>query len=272
MKYIGSAFKYVFKNFIFVFLFAIIPAYFLAMTADIENIASISESIFSGKADLTFAQLFAFLSPLNGKGWPWAIVFFVSAAVCMPMLFGFIEKHMRIGSRSLKGLAGRFNNNFLSTLVILLIFTAVFELWALIAAGLVFAVTLLIDGFAAFIVALIVLLGMDALIAYIASLILLWLPCLQITGYSFMDALSYSNQLYAQRKGRLFLAVFLPLLAGVVLQMVIVWVSPIAGFRIPVFILLELVFLILFLYYCVLMYVAYFDAAGEERMDLKKKF
>lgn len=272
MKYIGSAFKYVFKNFIFVFLFALIPAYFLAMTADIGNIASISESIFSGKADLTFAQLFAFLSPLNGKGWPWAIVFFVAAAVCMPMLFGFIEKHMRIGSRSLKGVARCFNNNFLSTVAVLLIFAAVYELWALIAAGLVFAVTFLIDGFASYIVALIVLAGMDALIAYIASLILLWLPCLQITGYNFMDALSYSNQLYAKRKGKLFVAVLLPLLAGIVLQMFIVWVSPMAGFQIPVFILLELVFLLLFLYYCALMYVAYFEAAGEERADLKKKF
>ena len=35
---------------------------------------------------------------------------------------------------------------------------------------------------------------------------------------------------------------------------------------------LELVYLFLFLYYCVLMYVAYFGAAGEERMDLVKKY
>ena len=34
----------------------------------------------------------------------------------------------------------------------------------------------------------------------------------------------------------------------------------------------ELVYLFLILYICVLMFVVYFDAAGEERMDLNKKF
>ena len=272
MKYIGSAFKYLFKNFIFLFLFALLPSYFLAMSVDIENLAALAESALAASADFTFWQLFTFLSPFNAEGWPFALLFLAACAVFIPMLLGFTEKHMRIGSRSYKGIAGRLNTNFLPTLVVLVLFMLVYELWALVAAGLVYAVTLLLDGTACFVLAIAVLLGANALLAWFASAFLLWLPCMQITGYSYIDSLNFSGQLYARRRGKLFLAVFLPLLAGVVLQFAIVAASPLEALRIPAYVLLELVYLFLFLYYCILMYVAYFDAAGEERMDLAKKY
>ncbi len=272
MRYLGSAFKYIFKNFIFVFVFALIPSYFLAMTADLKNLASIAESVAAGNADVEFYQIFSFLSPINEEGWPFALVFLAVAAVCMPLLLGFIERHMRIGNRSFKGIAGQLNSNFVSTLVVLLVFAVIYELWSLIAAGLIYAVVLILDGPVCLALAVAVLLGMAALISYLASLLLLWLPSMQITGYSFMDSLSYSNQLYVPNRGKLFLAVFLPFLAGVLLQFAIVAVSPTEIFRISAYIFLELIYLVLFLYYNSLMYVAYFDAAGEERVDLKKKF
>ena len=272
MRYLGSAFKYIFKNFIFVFVFALIPSYFLAMTADLKNLASIAESVAAGNADVEFYQIFSFLSPINEEGWPFALVFLAVAAVCMPLLLGFIERHMRIGNRSFKGIAGQLNSNFVSTLVVLLVFAVIYELWSLIAAGLIYAVVLILDGPVCLALAVAVLLGMAALISYLASLLLLWLPSMQITGYSFMDSLSYSNQLYVPNRGKLFLAVFLPFLAGVLLQFAIVAVSPTEIFRIPAYIFLELIYLVLFLYYNSLMYVAYFDGAGEERVDLKKKF
>ena len=272
MKYIGSAFKYLFKNFIFLFPFALLPSYFLAMSINIDNLASLAESALEVRTDFGFLQVFTFLSPFNAEGWPFALLFVAACAVFIPMLHGFIERHMRIGSRSFKGIAGRFNTNFLPTLVVLILFLLAYELWALLAAGLLYAVTLLLDGIACYVLAVAVLFGANALLAWLASGFLLWLPCMQITGYGFMDSLNFTGQLYARRRGRLFLAVFLPLLAGVVLQFAIAAASPLESLRIPTYIFLELVYLFLFLYYCVLMYVAYFDAAGEERMDLVKKY
>ena len=188
------------------------------------------------------------------------------------MLHGFIERHMRIGSRSFKGIAGRFNSNFLPVLAVLALFLLVYGLWALLVSGIVYAAVLLLDGLACFVLAAAVLFGADALLAWFSSGFLLWLPCMQITGYSFMDSLAFSGQLYSRQRGKLFLAVFLPLLAGIVLQFAIVAASPLKALRIPSYALLELVYLFLFLYYCVLMYVAYFGLAGEERMDLAKKY
>lgn len=106
MKYIGSALRYMFKNFIFVFLFALIPSYFFAMTVDTDNARVLTQELISADGGVTFSGLFTFFSPVNAGGWPYALVCLAALAVSLPFLFGFIEKHMRIGSRSFKGLAG----------------------------------------------------------------------------------------------------------------------------------------------------------------------
>ena len=155
MKYIGGAVAYVFKNFIFSFIFALLPSYFLSSSMDFKNLEVILDNVLSARADIDFRQIFVFLSPAVSGRWPFVLVCFVCSLVCAPMLLGFIEKHMRIGSRSLKGLGGRFNYNFLTVLTVMLIGVAVYEIWALIAAGLLFAEVLFLGGVARFIVVLI---------------------------------------------------------------------------------------------------------------------
>lgn len=270
MRYIGDAFRYAFKNFIFLFFFALLPSYFLAMSTDAGNAALLAEGLF-GEGEVRFANFFFFLSPFNAHGWPYAIVAFVLAAVCIPMLTGFIEKHMRIGIRSLHGLRGRFNHNFLSTLVLLFVFVAVYELWALLGAGLLYAETLLFGGAARAVIVLLTFCGLVGLVCYLASLAVLWLPSLQITGYAFMDALSCASVLYVAVRVRLFLAVLLPAAVGLAVQFVaLALLSP--GLEALDLAVRELVFLLLTLYFVSLMFVAYFAASGEERLDNVKKY
>lgn len=273
MKYIGGAFAYVFKNFIFIFIFALLPSYFLSSSMDFKNLEVILDNVLSARADIDFRQIFVFLSPAVSGRWPFVLVCFVCSLVCAPMLLGFIEKHMRIGSRSLKGLGGRFNYNFLTVLIVMLIGVAVYEIWALIAAGLLFAEVLFLGGVARFIVVLITYLALIALLCWIGMLCLLWIPCRLVTGYNLFEALAYSNRLIAGGKGRsLLLAVLLPVLAGVVLQFFFVWLAVMTGFVLIEFISLELTILVLFLYFFALMFVVYFDLTGEERADLEKKY
>lgn len=272
MRYIGSALKYMFKNFIFIFVFALVPSYFFALTQDAQNIEDLVRAFRPGAEGPEFSQLFNFFSPFNGRGWPYALVCLASLAIILPMLFGFIEKHMRIGSRTLRGLAGRFNTNFLTTLVLLVAGVAVYELWALIAAGLIFAETLILGGAAFTIIALVTYAGMMALACYLASAFLLWLPCQLITGYNFMDSLAYTNQLSVGHKGGLFLSVFLPAAAGLVVEVLTVWLCGMAELAAVIFIVTELLFLFFVLYISSLMFSAYFRLTGEERMDLKKKY
>lgn len=270
MRYIAGAFRYLIKNFIFLFAFVLIPSYFLAVSGSPAAVRALIDAFIrsGGNVEIKFGEIFSFFSPFNSYGWAYALVFFAASVLCLPMLFGFIEKHMRLGFRTWKGIAGRFNFNFLTTLVVFLVCLVIYEIWALITAGLIYAETFLLRGIACSIVALATAVGMVAVLGYLFSTFLLWLPCLQITGYNYMDALVYSNNLSVRKKGPIFLALFLPALVCFAARLFIVAFVP---FLPAAFLLVELVFLFFILYFCVLMFVAYFDAAGEERMDLKKK-
>ena len=273
MRYFGSANKYVLKNFIFIFLFALIPSYFLTLANDIRGIGEIMKNVFAGKLDLTFGQFFDFFSLFSLRRWPAAIAAFVLTTVCAAMLLAWMEKHMRTGSRSYRVLFRGIDYNLISTFVILLVFVVTFEFWALISAGLLSILSLIItNGIAQCVVGIAATLGLYVFLTYIASLFLLWLPCRQITGYNFMDSLAYSWQISAGRRRRLFLAVLIPFLAFVLLQGGIVAVSVYFPWKFVAFLCLELVYLFMFLYFAALMYVTFFEANGEERADLVKKY
>ena len=64
----------------------------------------------------------------------------------------------------------------------------------------------------------------------------------------------------------------LPALAGVILVLAVAALSDLINVYVPVFVAVFIIVDILFLYYCTLMFVAYFDLTGEERADLRKKF
>ena len=271
VKFIGSTFQYVFKNFLFIFIFALIPSYFFAMSLVTVNIHVLADAVFKD-GTLQFPQIFHFISFVNGHGWPYSLVCLAAMAVCLPMLLVSTGRPMRIESRTVKGLAGRFNTNFLSTLIMTVVFFALYELWALITSGTLFGEFCLLSGAAVAVVVPVTYFALLAVFCYVASLLLLWLPCLLMTGYNFMDALNYSNQLYSEKKRGLFLAVFLPAAVAAVAELLVAGVFGPQDIRIPVFIIMELVFIVLLLYYCVLMYVAYFRLTGEERADLRKKY
>lgn len=272
VRYIKGTFLYIFKNFIFLFAFVILPSYFLTAAFDPRNVHEIVEVFIYGRGEAQFRSIFSFFSPSDAQEWIFASVSFVFIVLCFPMLFGFIEKHMRLGIRNWKGVFGRFNYNFLTTLAVLSVNVVIYELWALITAGLVYAETLLLNGIACSIAVLITVVVFVGVLCFVLSMFLLWLPCLQITGYSYMDALVYSNSLFAQKKSKIFTALFIPGLICLAARLAVVCLHEVLPANIPVFIVTELIYLFLMLYICVLMFVVYFDTAGEERMDLKKKF
>ena len=257
MRYLGMTFKYIFKNFIFIFFFALIPSFFFAMSTDIHNIGAVADNIVTGEFDLSFVQLFNFFSLFSLNRWPFALAAFVLTLLFMAMLLSMMEKHMRVGSRSFRDLFKRIDYN----------------LGARVTAGLCSLVVLIVtNGLARCILGIALACGMMVLLCYLVSLFLLWLPCRQITGYSFMDSLSYSSQISTGKRGKIFLAVLIPYLSCSLLQGIVVTVSAFADMRPVVFLCIEIIYIFVFLYYNVLMYVLFFDANGEERLDLKKKY
>ena len=271
MGYLKDSFSYVFKNFIFIFLFSLLSSYFLAFVQRGDRSASLIAGLFADGESVGFGEVFSFLSVFSADGWAFSLTAVVLLAILLPMLTGFIERHMRLGVRSLKGMLSRFNYNFIACFRLLVIFLALYELWALLASGFIYLIVVLFNGILRGILAAVCFALAVVLACWIFSAVLLWLPVLQITGYRFVDAFVYEYQLYSGRRIRIFLSVLVPWAAAcacMILSAFFVWpVSSVLDF-----IVRELLLLLLILYYVVLMYVVYFSASGEERADLAKRY
>lgn len=272
MRYFKMTLKYLFRNFIFIFFFAVIPSYFYAKSCNLENLTAVVLSVMQGRFNLDFFQLFSFFSLFDISRWYFALIAFALTVIFMAMLLSLMDKHMRVGTRSFKDLFQRMDYNIGSTLYILSLAFICYELWALVSAGFISLVVMVItNGIARCIICLLFTIVIMVALCYIISKFLLWLPCRHITGYGFLDSLSYSSQLNANKKGGLFLSVLVPYFLCVILQCVVIVLSIYFELgRLP-FLFIELIYLFVFLYFNVLMYVAFFDANGEERMDLKRK-
>ena len=272
MKYTIESIKYLFKNFWYIFPFALVPAVFLSFSLDKDAIDRLLTGFFTGKPEVSFVDVFHAISVLNFRSWEAFLSGFAGVilmVLCVALMFVFIEKHMRIGKRTLNGLFSKLNDNLISTTGIALLYTAIYELWALITSALLFFVFLPSNLPIQYIFSVIVFFGMHFVLLYVVSIFYLWLPCLQITGFRAFEALRYSYQLVAPVKMRIILGQWFSItVAEILLALCCIFVpGKIAGF-----VLATALYAFMTAIFCVRMQVVYFDRAQLERADLKKYY
>ncbi|MBQ7879962.1 MAG: hypothetical protein IJ317_04875, partial [Clostridia bacterium] len=199
MNYTHQAIKYTARNILYILPLVVLPALFLSFSLDRVAINAVLEVALSGNLhEWTFPQVFRAVSIFNFGSW--RIVLFSFLGVVLLVLFvailmAFLEKHMRIGKRSFNGVFSKLNDNLLSTFWYALILLSIYELWSLITAALLFFVSRIDAVIIAYAFSGVVLVAMHVVLLYVISLIYLWLPCMQITGFRATEALYYSNQL-----------------------------------------------------------------------------
>ncbi len=273
MRYTAQSTKYVFKNFIYLFPFAILPAVFLSASTDEKSIVSVINALMTGDMGAwTFKELFRAISILNFASWE-AIVFgivgIVMTILCVALMMALLEKHMRIGKRTYNGLLGKLNDNFLSTLGVVMLILIVYELWTLLTAALLFMVSRISIAAVAYVLAAVLFIALHLLLIGSIGTIYLWLPCMQITGFRAFEALQYSYQLINPIRWRITFAQMLVLfIAEGLICGCAVFVPTEAAFRIVTAALFAGILMI----YCVRMQVAYFDRDHIERADKAKYY
>ncbi len=270
MRFTVRSTKYAFKNILYLFPLAILPAYFLALSVDQVEIRCALETIFSGKIqEFHFSHLFGAISMLNFVSW-YSIVFglagVVAAIICGAMLLAMLDKHMRIGKRTFTGIFSKLNDNIISTTGFVLLLLLIYEIWGLLTALFVYVCSLITVGWLAYLFAIILYLAMHVLLIYVVGKIYLWLPCMQITGFKAFEALRYSQYLVSAMRWKLLISQLVILFGvqGVVLLLSLVpqgWLFTLA---------LTIMYAFIFIIFCVRMMVAYFDRDHIERADLKK--
>ncbi len=273
MRYTVQSTKYVFKNILYLFPFAILPALFLSLSTDQSAVSSVVKVIFSGNIqDWSFTEIFRAISILNFASWE-AIVFGIVGIIvivpCVALMMALLEKHMRIGKRTFNGLWGRLNDNFISTCGCVLLLLAIYEIWALLLAAFMFLFSRITVTVVAYILAGLAFIAFHVLLVVVISMIYLWLPCMQITGFRAYEALAYSYQLMGQIKSRIIAAqLVILLLAEGLLCACAVFVTMGLAFNIIV----ALLYAGMIMIYCVRMQIAYFDRDHVERADLVKYY
>lgn len=273
MKYTVQANKYIFKNFIYIFPLAILPALFLMFSTDQEAIQCVVTTVLSGDlAGMHFEHIFRAISVLNFaslKSVVFGVLGIVGMIVFVALLMAMLEKHMRIGKRTFNGLIYKLNDNFMSTCGYTFLVLIIYEIWALLTAALLFFVTRIPVMLIAIVLCLAVYLLMHVTLISIINMIYLWLPCMQITGFKALEALEYSYQLVEPVKREILIGQLLCLFFVEGLVCFCVSFAP-SSFLFGV--LTTLLYAFMIMIYCVRMQIVYFDCDQIERADLKYYF
>lgn len=270
MNYTTQSSKYIFKNFFYIFPFAVIPAILFSLSTDEVAINAVLKAFFNGSLDeWTFNELFRSISMLNFASWQslvFGIIGILVVVPCVALLMAMLEKHMRIGKRGLSGIWGKLNDNLLSTCGYIVLLLLIFELWTLLTAAILYFVSMINVSVVAYVVIAVFYFLLHFLLLYAIGTIYLWLPCMQITGFGAFEALQYSYQIFSPVKwSTLWEQYFLLLLAEILISLCALFVQG----EIVFFVLTSVLYMFITLFYCVRMQIAYFDRDNIERADLK---
>lgn len=269
MKYTLQSGKYIFKNFPYVFAFALLPAVFLSVSTDKDALIAVLDAFFQGRlTSWTFPELFRAISVLNFGSWQ-SIVFgligILVAVPCVALLTALLEKHFRIGKRTFNGLWSKLNDNFISTCGFTVLLVLIYEIWALITAAVLFFISRMAMEILAYSLTVAFLLGLHLVLLYIVGTVYLWLPCMQITGFRALEALHYSYQLIQPVRWQILGGQAFFLLLTETLICVCAWYIHAS----LVFMLITTaLYAFLIMLFCVRMEVAYFDRDHIQRADL----
>ena len=273
MKYTNSSIRYVFKNLWYIALLSVLPGLCLSAMARVDDTQSFFINLFTGKLNqIEWTHIFNTFSIYNFKS-VWHALFslfsFLVIVLCASLLLAMIDKHMRIGKRTLNGIFLKLNDNVVSTALIAFLFSVIYEVWTLLFSALAYAVFVAVPNLAVqYILFAILLLVGGAALLYVIALFYLWLPCMQITGFALFEALRYSNQITEKVKRRLIGSMLLSLVVGHI------FIIPACVFLEPILVhaVMLVVYMFYFMLFVVRMEIVYFDAAQLDREDLKKNY
>ncbi len=271
MGVIFGNWKYIFKNLWSVLPFAALPAVCLAVTLDYDAIHTVTHAFFTGGLhDMEFFYLFRAFSIVRVDH-VWSALISVLAllvsSVCFTLMLIFVEKHMRIGKRTLSGLKRQFTWLILPVFCMAIFYLALYEVFAVIVSALLYVVCRLPSTAFLYILFLAVIAMFAFLLLYVVTLLYLFLPCKQVTGFKTYDAFFYSYRLMTGVRGKLLLSFGISITGSFVI------LSAASLLPLSVFIIIVLILCaFLFMSFGVRMETVYFRTDKLDREDQLKSY
>jgi len=267
MVFVKQTLDYLKKNFIYLVVFSIIPAILYAINNTTLNIYTFFSKM-ETHSRLNFIDVYRSFSTINYNSIIVTLLSFMATVVFVSLILAFIEKHMRIGKKTFKGILSKLNDNIVPVFILITVFVMIYEVWAIIVSAVLITASIIFGGAELYIVCMLICIIFFILLFILMGLFVIWLPCILITGFNYSEAFVYSASLMADHKLDIIISLVLPyILCNLIAIFIKISIGNIAGL-----IVLITAFILYFIYYTSLMYVIYFSLTKETREDLKKKY
>ena len=143
MRTVFESWKYLFKNILFLLPFSLVPAVFLSLSLDYNCIHTVWYGFFTGEPRTEFLEYlhtWSFLRIDDWLGAVYSLLAIVTAVFAFSVLLCFVEKHMRLGKRTLSGLWQQTKNILPSVAAYVIMMVVFYEIWAIVLSAVLFAV------------------------------------------------------------------------------------------------------------------------------------
>ncbi len=269
MRIVFGSLKYLFKNIWYILPYAILPAVFFTLLLDYSAISDLVGAFFSGTPNSDFLLNFRAMSLLRIDllGGIYTVCAFVCFVVFETLMLSVVEKHMRLGKRTMSGAFTQFGNLLLSVIGFTLVYFILYEAWVVALSAVFFALSSIGNMVVVCILNVLVFAVFSLALIYLITISYLWLPCKQMTGFGNYDAFLYSYRLVSSIRGKLIVSfmIFFATIAAAITGMS--YLSELA-FRGVMFVL----FVFAFLNFGIRMEAVYFTADKLDREDLIRSY
>ena len=258
--------KFVFRNFLYLAVFCAGPSLLLAYYYRDSSILTFFKNLFTGAPKNSYFY-FSFIS---GEAWYLAIITLLLIGVTFSLVFAYINRVLKIGSRSLFKSIKKTSETIVPVFLTLLIIIIIVQIFALFAFGLA-ELLLMTDNATVYriLIPLILAILYAAMLFMILHLFMA-IPTMLTLGYRFRESIGYSIKL---SKGKIFKFV----LACLVVCLFILGLSALSNILLNDILWGKLIFstisyMLFFMYFPALMMIAFYDINGMNRLDIKRKF
>ena len=265
-----DTFKYIYKNFFKVFLFALLPALFFGSFVNVFDITN----FVANYSQLSLTSLSQTIQLFISTNWTELLLFILSGIlifVFMSAYIGNIETHFRSGKFKKIQFADYLNNNLLVTLAYGFMLAIIMILYKILIGILIFTSHIIFSGignipntFTIIFVILLVLFSF-VLLSVLFNVLLLAMPITISTGYSIRNSFFEANEILVKRHTQTMLSILV--VASVVFAFNLLGI--LFGFS---WLSSVLSLFIMFMYYPILSFVTYYDYSDIKRYDNVSKY
>jgi hypothetical protein len=267
MRYVKGTLLYIKSNPLLIPCY-LIAAFAFGLLINPAAYQTISLSLTDGNISNSFTAWLSFLTLFNPQNVYTSIssVMAYIILICdLAFIHSLVDKHIRFGTKSLRSVTSGFNINIVNGII----FAAFAIIAQLIVAAVISAVMKtceLIPVSYSYIAGIIICAAIFLFVLFVAGLFLLWLPCVEVTGFKKFDALNYSYALARPKAWNIFAAFAVPAAATFTACIAVGLLCA----RIVTYLVLPVIMGLFFVYTAVLSYIIYAEEEGISREDLKK--